>query len=945
MWGRFIIALALAATFSCRGREPGELAEGEGDIASEGEGEAEVGEGEGEAAGACVVSSDCAVVACFEARCLDDACVYVVDHRDVDDDGFDCPADCNDDDADVSPRAVERCDNGVDDDCDRDGDADDADCGDTCFGGWCFATPVVDDVALDDAIVIDGVGWLAAGRGVVRFDDGRFVAERLEVGGRGAEVDALWGSGPGDLWAAGRDLAHHDGVSWSVVEADVDLVAIDGSGADDVWALGAGGLRHFDGTVWTVVDVGAADTLSELHIDALGRVVVAGVDDVLRGGLDGFETVHRFRDGYAGIQLSDVGGELYVLHNSRLFRESRGFTTHIASLGGWDDLDLLVLSPTEVLVADAYGVKLFDGDDDVDLTLGDPFAFERPEGPFHLSVDGDSVYVVTRGGRMFRGRGRDFHDEVTPLRENALPFRAVSAIDDGAGGSIAWALRGDNQLWQRHAGSWELVDVEAGAATAAVVAVSADEAWLIGPYRTVHWLDGVATELAERLYDGCAAGDSAWALDSDRRQLVRLTAEGVVPGPVPPNQPTGVVCPGADEVWVTGLLGLARRRPDGTFAVISAGRVERLWSLGDEVRMPLGFGREVRITGDADRNVEAPDVTRYAGRAAADHWRVERDVLVHVRGGSEHRAPIPAGYVSEAQAIGDAVFLQIDNRLLRYSEADGYSVVDDDLEVQRLVLRAEDDGVGLGASSEGLVRWDGAGVSPFGPAGNNGGSFVIADDGDVWVQFYSVSAELELVHLDPDGAVLERFAGVGGAVVARGDDDVWTTAPVLRHKTAAGFVDVEIDGQPVTDLFELERLDDGVIGGGFVGGDSSRGLLVRATSAGAARIAVVFSVAVAAPDVDGSFVVVDEYARSFRVAGDDVGVIGSTEAEQVLGDRAAVLYDGVDPDGWALRQLVGGVFVDFDTTFPIRPREQHTTPAGVQHVVTQRGGLLWRDGT
>lgn len=50
---------------------------------------------------------------------------------DMDGDGYDTPADCDDADANVHPDAAEDCDDTVDNDCDGMVDGDDADCTDT----------------------------------------------------------------------------------------------------------------------------------------------------------------------------------------------------------------------------------------------------------------------------------------------------------------------------------------------------------------------------------------------------------------------------------------------------------------------------------------------------------------------------------------------------------------------------------------------------------------------------------------------------------------------------------------------------------------------------------------------------------------------------------------------------------------------------------------------
>ena len=77
-------------------------------------------------------------------------------------------------------------------------------------------------------------------------------------------LDAVWGSSDSDVWAASATagefqgifptILHFDGAAWTE-SSDLNTMGIndlDGSAANDVWAVGVGGKRlHFDGTAWT----------------------------------------------------------------------------------------------------------------------------------------------------------------------------------------------------------------------------------------------------------------------------------------------------------------------------------------------------------------------------------------------------------------------------------------------------------------------------------------------------------------------------------------------------------------------------------------------------------------------------------------------------------------------------------------------------------------------
>jgi len=116
-------------------------------------------------------------------------------------------------------------------------------------------------------------------------------------------ISGLWGSGPGDVWAAGAApaptgaqtlavLLHYDGASWSTaftLPGFGNFFGVWGAAAGDVWAVGNGGatadpsqwtglLVHFDGTAWTSVPTPG------LSIPGLRSICGRGPDDVWATG-------------------------------------------------------------------------------------------------------------------------------------------------------------------------------------------------------------------------------------------------------------------------------------------------------------------------------------------------------------------------------------------------------------------------------------------------------------------------------------------------------------------------------------------------------------------------------------------------------------------------------------------------------------------------------------
>lgn len=127
----------------------------------------------------------------------------------------------------------------------------------------------------------------------------------------GNTVYGVWGSRPDDVWAvggfAGRDpfAWRFDGSVWEATELPSDmprteagevpaLFKVWGRGPDDVWAVGGlGTVLHFDGTGWRRVESGTREPLFTVIGDDDAVYAVGGSTEgvVIRGGLDGFDTV------------------------------------------------------------------------------------------------------------------------------------------------------------------------------------------------------------------------------------------------------------------------------------------------------------------------------------------------------------------------------------------------------------------------------------------------------------------------------------------------------------------------------------------------------------------------------------------------------------------------------------------------------------------------------
>ena len=135
---------------------------------------------------------------------------------------------------------------------------------------------------------------------------------------------AVWGSGPDDIWAVGGQadralVMHGDGTRWTPVDVDAPslLWSVYGLSATDVYAVGEGGLiLHYDGTRWRRIESGTdlllygiwASSSDDVWIVGGDRFGPAGSAIMLRGARDTFRVVDDLPPALAPSVLYKVHG-------------------------------------------------------------------------------------------------------------------------------------------------------------------------------------------------------------------------------------------------------------------------------------------------------------------------------------------------------------------------------------------------------------------------------------------------------------------------------------------------------------------------------------------------------------------------------------------------------------------------------------------------------------
>ena len=252
------------------------------------------------------------------------------------------------------------------------------------------------------------------------------------------QVTALGGSGANDVWAS-LDFAtrggpavvlyHFDGRSWSRVQTPPELTApladIYAVARSDVWAVGGHGeAAHYDGAQWSVLHIPQAEGVD----DELTRVCAwpheAWVTTSMPRG-----RYYRYRDGVWSVEQSSTRPD------ATAFPEFWGVT------------------PTDVWFAGAHS-QHFNGKGWQVVNVGDATLRD-----VHGTARNDVWMVGGRGSSlsMYNWRGAAFHWDgfhwtETPVPDGVLFLNrvfAVSRTEAWAVGSGGDAVRWDGSAWRR----------------------------------------------------------------------------------------------------------------------------------------------------------------------------------------------------------------------------------------------------------------------------------------------------------------------------------------------------------------------------------------------------------------------------------------------------------------------------------------------------------------
>jgi len=315
----------------------------------------------------------------------------------------------------------------------------------------------------------------------------------------GSELSAVTAISPTNLWAVGsfvettgttltwHPLAeHYDGVSWSPVvlptpnkNAQSELVAVSGSSATDVWAVGSIGGRslteHYDGTSWKLVpSLGAAG--SEL----------AGVAAVSRRDAWAVGAA-RTKKGKIRTLIEHWNGSAWRLVSSP---SPSGPKDELLAISAWSARNIYAVGDhrykghTRVLTLHWNGIRWHE--------VWSPSSAARQSALQGLTVTGRSDAMAVGSSHGAGGRGSlteywhicSWHYAGPPSSDDSFDFYAVS----GLSADDVWAVGSSGDSPQTLAEHWDgdtwvvkkTPNPQIPGVLRGVAAVAADDVWAVG---------------------------------------------------------------------------------------------------------------------------------------------------------------------------------------------------------------------------------------------------------------------------------------------------------------------------------------------------------------------------------------------------------------------------------------------------------------------------------
>ncbi len=329
-------------------------------------------------------------------------------------------------------------------------------CSGTCGDGVVDAQEMCDGAPPIESCIEFGFGGGAIGcNGICAADFARcaWMGWKGLPSGTGGMLNAIWGTGPDDVFVLGDTDAngyavtrHWDGQAWTDIPNTItdNLTEVWGVSSTDIWAIGGGAIYHYNGTNWQLEE----DTGFGLLADIWGT----GPDDIWVVGYGGKARHFTGSNWEIDNASSHMFGVWASGPNDAWSVGAAGVIRHNTG-SGW----VTVTTPTGHSMYDMWGTSA------------------------------DDIFAVGAGGTVVHYNGTGWSLMTTPVTSTLSTVWGTSGQDVWAAGFDGVILHYDGGRWVEHDSqtSFELKSLW-GSHTAGM--------WVVGDSGTVRRYDG-ATRL------------------------------------------------------------------------------------------------------------------------------------------------------------------------------------------------------------------------------------------------------------------------------------------------------------------------------------------------------------------------------------------------------------------------------------------------------------------
>ena len=367
-------------------------------------------------------------------------------------------------------------------------------------------------------------------------------------------------------WATGNEVVYtYTFGEWETTylpDTNAGGNAIFAFSPDDVWIAGLRSVMHFDGTLWSPVEVPLGTVIRGMRGAPDGTLFVVGDDGVvLRSSGDQLFSL----DSGVTTRLRDVfpvsaGRALFVGDDGLSLRFEGGTMTPLTTGVSGRITAIDGTSFSSVYAAGSGGVFLrFDGTSwqtMPDHPAAQVTGIHAPRG--------DEIYISTIEEAVLRFDGQAWNPEPADALSGIVSYRAAFALPNGT----AWLVgggRGSGQITTVQAGQTEFQFVPELNTVTAIWASSANDAWAWGnkgEFRRFLHFDGSNWDLVPSPIDGDvldmwgSAANDVFAVGRDGAiahfdgSLWQTMVSGTTIDLI------GVMGKGPDEVWAIGSTGV-----------------------------------------------------------------------------------------------------------------------------------------------------------------------------------------------------------------------------------------------------------------------------------------------------------------------------------------------------------------------------------------------------